>query len=148
MENVLDKYVCDNLPEAPLRMACHSLVFELAPCVGWMNSNETVRNMTSQRALDLSKVAENITKTETSKHFRTLYYDYDIKELMKRWEEMGGFSWQLIDPVDGFHPNQNAQALLSEYVMEKLVAVYPKVFKAINPNNAKIQKVFGNQNGY
>merc|ERR1739838_1097364 len=31
MENVLDKYVCDNLPEAPLRMACHSLVFELAP---------------------------------------------------------------------------------------------------------------------
>ena len=31
MVNVLDKYVCDNLPEAPLRMACHSLVFELAP---------------------------------------------------------------------------------------------------------------------
>merc|ERR1739838_1080104 len=31
MEDVLDKYVCDNLPEAPLRMACHSLVFELAP---------------------------------------------------------------------------------------------------------------------
>ena len=27
------------------------------------------------------------------------------------WEGRGGEGWQLIDPVDGFHPSQTAQVI-------------------------------------
>ena len=58
---------------------------EISPCVGWMSSNETLRNVTSNHAKKLSAVAEDIVKTEEYGHFDMLYYDLDIRSSIKQW---------------------------------------------------------------
>jgi len=52
----------------------------------------------------------------------------------------------LIEPVDGFHPTQIADFLTVEVLTEK----YEKdgLMAPINPNNAKIYSLFGDQGGY
>ena len=56
-------------------------------------------------------------------------------------------AWQLIEPVDGFHPNQIANALVTGVVWDRLMAADPTMV-AVNPNNAQIAKLFGDQGGY
>lgn len=51
-------------------------------------------------------------------------------------------------PVDGFHPSQSGHMLLAKNVWEVLEADYPDLLGPINPNNAEITKIFGDQGGY
>jgi acyloxyacyl hydrolase len=95
------------------------------------------------------------------------------------WEKEGGQAFQLIEPVDGFHPSQVrcglspvrtslgsplpsfssfsfvspcslqwAQPLITEFFWRYLENEHKTSVPPINPNNAKIASLFGDQGGY
>lgn len=74
------------------------------------------------------------------------YFEFPLKEIEKIWESRGGQLWQLIEPIDGFHPNQQFNALLAEYYWNAFLKM--NWVGKENPNNAKIVQSFGNQGGY
>ena len=64
------------------------------------------------------------------------------------WRKRGGEDWQLIEPVDGFHPNQIANALTAEVLWEITNERFPDLLPPPNPHNKDIIKKFGDQGGY
>lgn len=125
---------------------------QVSPCFGWMNSNETWRNQTTERAMQLNNAFRNMIKNETFKNLKAYYFDPPIKEAFKRWEKQGGKRWDLIEPVDGFHPNQQGNALTTQIMFEHFEeyerANNVKILPKRNPHNDKIRKMFGDQGGY
>lgn len=123
---------------------------QISPCRGWMNTNQTIRDLTTKRADQLSAVLANITQTQKSRfvNFNLYYMDNPINIAIKKWESQGGQSWQLIEPVDGFHDNQLGQALVAGIMWDEIMAKYPGIFGPLNPNNELIQNLFGDQGGY
>ena len=119
---------------------------QISPCFGWMNTNETWRNLTTERAMQLNDAFRNLVKNETFKNFKAYYLDPPIPEAFERWEKEGGKRWELIEPVDGFHPNQNGNALTAQILFEHFEDL--KILPPRNPNNDKIREKFGDQGGY
>ncbi len=66
--------------------------------------------------------------------------------MISEWIASGGKVWELIEPVDGFHPTQISDAL-SVSVLWKLLQ-QQNLVPPMNPFNAQIEKMFGNQGGY
>lgn len=120
----------------------------ISPCFGWMNSNATWRNATTQRAFELNQVYKEIIANHTYKNFDMTYFDPPLQPVLNQWRKQGGHAWQLIEPVDGFHPNQMANALFAEYQWKLYLKQFPDLVDAINPNNVAIQRIFGNQGGH
>eukprot|EP00035_Acanthoeca_spectabilis_P000993 m.76768 g.76768 ORF g.76768 m.76768 type:complete len:578 (-) comp10553_c0_seq2:4106-5839(-) len=119
---------------------------EISPCRGWMNSNETLRNATTERAEQLSMVLEQITLEHKFTNFEAHYIPNVFKDGIAEWVAEGREAWELIEPVDGFHPNQIANALTVDVAWrayEKMGLLPPT-----NPHNAEIDKLFGDQGGY
>jgi acyloxyacyl hydrolase len=117
---------------------------EVSPCWGWMNSNETVRNGTWAIAESLNEQLPAIVQETqgTFKNFNVSYLGNVFDDALKKFEmEFPGEGWKLIEPVDGFHPSQMANALLGYYLYNatKQAGLLPPV----NPNNALIQQQFG-----
>lgn len=123
---------------------------EISPCTGWMNSNETIRNLTTKRANQLSAVLKDIgnKQAKSFKNFNLYFADNPLFEVISKWEKSGGQTWELLEPVDGFHTNQLAQALTAEVVWSNLETQYPDVIGPVNTNNEKIKEIFGDQGGY
>ena len=67
---------------------------------------------------------------------------------LAKWVANGGEAWQLIEPVDGFHPNQYAMALETVELVEWELQYAPGVYGIQNPNNDIISVQFGDQGGY
>ncbi|XP_071812000.1 acyloxyacyl hydrolase-like [Apostichopus japonicus] len=120
---------------------------ESSPCSGWMTTNETLRNFTSERAANLSKVVQEEAKLFKPTNFDVHYMDYNIQRLIQMWTSTGGKAADIIEPVDGFHPSQVANFLLAEYYWEEMNKLVPGLFRK-NPHNAEIKKLFGDQGGY
>jgi acyloxyacyl hydrolase len=120
----------------------------ISPCWGWMNSNPAARNFTSKNAAELNAVYEEIVANYSGKfkNFDIHYYDCPMKDVMAMWKKTGKPAWMLIEPVDGFHPTQYAEELTTK-VMEAQYAK-DKILPEVNPNNAQIEKLFGDQGGY
>ena len=121
---------------------------ELSPCFGWMNSNATWRNLTTERAFQLNAALKELIAKETFTNLRVHYIDSPIALVFERWEASGGEPWQLIEPVDGFHPNQQTNFLLTGVTWELMRNNTPWMIPPTNPNNAKIEAKFGDQGGY
>eukprot|EP00026_Physarum_polycephalum_P007804 Phypoly_transcript_07872.p1 GENE.Phypoly_transcript_07872~~Phypoly_transcript_07872.p1 ORF type:complete len:447 (+),score=71.22 Phypoly_transcript_07872:193-1533(+) len=121
---------------------------EISPCFGWMNSDAYWRNATTQRAFELNQVYQDIIANHTYKNFDMHYFDCPMEEVLATWISEGGQAWEIIEPVDGFHPNQIANALLAQTQWNKLLANYSFLVPPINPNNAQITQLFGDQGGY
>nr|KAG5708000.1 hypothetical protein BaRGS_025138 [Batillaria attramentaria] len=123
---------------------------QVSPCAGWMNTNETVRNMTTERANELSAVLQDVAKHNQSyyKHYKVYFMENPINKAISIWEGQGGQPWELLEPVDGFHSNQAGQALTAKVVWEEAEKMVPGVFGPTNPNNDKIEKIFGDQGAY
>ncbi|XP_030059972.1 acyloxyacyl hydrolase [Microcaecilia unicolor] len=117
------------------------------PCNGWMSLNETLRNLTSQRAFQLSSVLEEIATLKFSS-FDMLYVNFSIAAIADEWHKLGGKPWQLIEPTDGFHPSQNALALGAKLVWQEVLQKWPHVLGKPNPFNKDIVRVFGDQGGH
>ncbi|KAL8583318.1 hypothetical protein ACOMHN_057604 [Nucella lapillus] len=123
---------------------------QVSPCSGWMNSNETVRNITTQRAMALSAVLADLGKENRTsyKHFQLFYMDNPINRAIKLWTAKGGQTWQLLEPVDGFHSNQKGQALTAHVMWAEAERLEPGVFGPPNPHNDDIAQLFGDQGAY
>jgi len=121
---------------------------EISPCFGWMNSDEYWRNATTERAMQLNEVYKMIIANNTYNNFDMTYFDCPLPEVLNTWVAQGGEAWEIIEPVDGFHPNQIANALLAEVQWTKLLANYTYLLPPINPNNEQIAQLFGDQGGY
>lgn len=61
---------------------------------------------------------------------------------------MGGESWEVIEPVDGFHPGQIGQAIGASYLWNQIEKNHPEVIGKVNQYNSKIKDTFGIQGGY
>jgi len=121
---------------------------QISPCWGWMNSNATIRNITNTWAVKLSGVYNEIISTHKYPNFDMVYYPFPLEQMIKIWISRGGEAWQLVEPVDGFHPSQRANALMAEWMFKDLIANHPQFVGSINPYNAEIDKIFGDQGGY
>ena len=121
---------------------------DVSPCFGWLNSNETWRNTTTERAFELNKALRELVANETFENFKAYYFDPPVEQAFKYWEEQGGKPWQLIEPVDGFHPNQISNSLNTMISWELFRNYTPEVIPPVNPYNDLIVKKFGNQGGY
>ena len=121
---------------------------QVSPCAGWLNTNGTIRNATSKRASELSVVLQDIAKTQKYKNFDIAFIPNFFQEVVNIWKQKGHETWQLIEPVDGFHPDQTAMALAAKVLVEALEKDVPHFLGDINPHNEMIKKLFGNQGGY
>ena len=104
----------------------------------------------------ISDRADNITlalrQTVKEQHDKWLNLDISMEEspifdVTRDWVDVGGKVWQLIEPVDGFHPNQYAMALFGRSMWNKLKKNHPDLLYT-NPHNDKIDALFGDQGGY
>eukprot|EP01088_Endostelium_zonatum_P006138 TRINITY_DN18241_c0_g1_i1.p1 TRINITY_DN18241_c0_g1~~TRINITY_DN18241_c0_g1_i1.p1 ORF type:complete len:605 (-),score=131.95 TRINITY_DN18241_c0_g1_i1:49-1719(-) len=116
---------------------------EISPCWGWMNDNATARNETTKRAESLNAVYKDIIKGGKWKNFNVTYFDCPMKEVVTEWERRGGKAWELIEPVDGFHPTQISQALTAEYQWNMYQKGYKYLVPPVNPYNHLIRQKFG-----
>lgn len=58
---------------------------KISPCWSWLNSNQTVRNLTSERARNLSKVYEEIIQDGVKFiNFDMAYYDFPTMDIIER----------------------------------------------------------------
>lgn len=121
---------------------------QVSPCHGWMSSNKTLRTLTSQRAEQLSDTLKKIATSQRFTNFNLFYVDFDFQEITKEWQRRGGQPWQLIEPVDGFHPNEVALLLLADRFWNKVQRQWPEVLGKENPFNPQIKQVFGDQGGH
>lgn len=121
---------------------------QISPCNGWLSTNDTERAMTSDYAAKLSNVVKNVTINYKFKNFDMGYLDFPFDTVIQKWVAQGGEPWQIIEPVDGFHVNQYAHALIAETIWEIFESDYPTWLGPVNVNNDNITRVFGNQGGY
>nr|XP_006816952.1 PREDICTED: acyloxyacyl hydrolase-like [Saccoglossus kowalevskii] len=124
------------------------MCLQVSPCNGWMSSNETLRNFTSERAAALSKVLQDLASTRTYKNYKIHYMDFALHTVIDEWVAQGGKPWDLIEPVDGFHPSQISQALTAAYTWTHLMQNFPEVLGKENPHNEQIRQLFGDQGGH
>ena len=121
---------------------------DISPCFGWLNSNKTWRDITTARAMELNAALRDLVANVSFQNFKAHYFDPPVKLAFDRWVEQGGKPWQLIEPVDGFHPNQQSNYLYTGITWELLRNHTPEVIPPINPFNDLIAKHFGDQGGY
>ncbi|CAK7307049.1 acyloxyacyl hydrolase isoform X1 [Vulpes vulpes] len=121
---------------------------QVSPCHGWMSSNKTLRTLTSERAKQLSHTLKKIAASKKFTNFDLFYVDFDFQEVTEEWQKRGGQPWQLIEPVDGFHPNEVALLLLADRFWKKVQLQWPQVLGKENPFNPQIEQVFGDQGGH
>ncbi|KAM3822120.1 acyloxyacyl hydrolase [Vipera latastei] len=114
-------------------------------CNGWLTSNGTLKNLTTERAMLLSNVLKEIAKSEKYSNFDIFYMDFPLKEIIAMWQKMKGETWQLLEPMDGFHPNQFASALEARILWKKLLQERPDILGKENPFNSEIAAIFHSQ---
>lgn len=121
---------------------------QISPCFGWMNTNETWRNRTTERAMELNSALQKLLNDMTFKNLEVLYIEDILTPVLEYWQAQGGKNWELIEPVDGFHPNQLSNALSGQLFWPQLEKLRPHWIPEVNPNNAAIENKFGDQGGY
>ncbi len=120
---------------------------QISPCFGWLNSNETWRNLTTERAMQLNNAFRDVVANNSFKNIKVVYIDPPISEGIKMWEKEGKDASELIEPVDGFHPSQAGHALNTELTF-KILAEMEGILPKINPHNDRIKNKFGDQGGH
>jgi acyloxyacyl hydrolase len=118
---------------------------DISPCWGWMNSNETVRNTTFEIASALNAQLPIITNES-----KGLFKNFAVRDVGNIFNEAlanyTGPMWQLIEPVDGFHPSQLGNSIIGDFLFNTMVKF--GLVGSVNPNNADIVQKFGDQGGY
>ncbi|XP_045193790.2 acyloxyacyl hydrolase-like isoform X1 [Mercenaria mercenaria] len=123
---------------------------EISPCTGWMNTNETLRNLTTKRAMELSAALQEVVTTTAGsyKNFKLYYNENPINKVINEWMAAGKPAYELLEPVDGFHANQRGNAEVARVVWEELLQKWPEAIGKENPFNDEIRDMFGDQGGY
>jgi acyloxyacyl hydrolase len=72
----------------------------------------------------------------------------DWQAFISDYVAAGGDAFDLIEPADGFHPSQTGNMVLAAKLWDDLVANKPAWIPKLNPHNADIARLFGDQGGY
>jgi acyloxyacyl hydrolase len=127
----------------------YAVCLEVAPCWGYMNNNQTVRNITTELSLQLNNVYKKIVKEEIGyKNFKLAFKEFPLPEVEQRWKARGKALSDFVEPMDGFHPSQDAQSEMADVIWEWLETNYAEALGRINFNNDLIEKLFGDQGGH
>ncbi|MEE6465753.1 hypothetical protein FKM82_006675 [Ascaphus truei] len=118
------------------------------PCEGWMNRNETLRNLTTERAYQLSSVLKEIASSQKFHSFDVFFIEQLYQKVEAEWSRLGRDPWELIEPVDGFHPSQIASAVGANIIWHEATQQWPDIFGKENPFNEAIIARFGDQGGH
>jgi acyloxyacyl hydrolase len=113
---------------------------DTSPCWGWMNSNETVRNTTWAIASSLNAQLPRVVNDTLGK-LKNVVVHFPGNVIDEALKNSPVPRWQLIEPVDGFHPSQMGNALIAQnywWALGNLSLLPP-----VNPNNAAILAKFG-----
>ena len=124
-----------------------------SPCNGWLNKNETLRNVTSAWAASLNAQYVDIVKEKPPGSYSNIgaikFYNPDFGALIDKYvSQYGGEGSDLIEPSDGFHPSQVGNELLADELWTWLEAEFPEAIGEVNPHNAEIESMFGDQGGF
>eukprot|EP01013_Petalomonas_cantuscygni_P016229 TRINITY_DN33196_c0_g1_i1.p1 TRINITY_DN33196_c0_g1~~TRINITY_DN33196_c0_g1_i1.p1 ORF type:complete len:571 (+),score=135.24 TRINITY_DN33196_c0_g1_i1:136-1848(+) len=126
---------------------------QVSPCRGWLNTNETMRNLTTAHAESLNAVYPKVIAREQP-NLRNLEVKYigawPIAKASALAKSMGFEAKDLIEPVDGFHPSTLTNFLLTRILWEETFSQpeYASIVGRVNPANDRIDKLYGNQGGY
>ena len=91
----------------------------------------------------------DIQKTRSFENFTLIHYDPDWVGLIDEYvATTGGEPSDIIEPADGFHPNQLGNMLLAEEMWDFLESNYPEALGDVNPHNDEISRRFGDQGGH
>jgi acyloxyacyl hydrolase len=115
------------------------------PCWGWLNSNETVRRISTLKSNALNRVYQNISDTQTFTNFKFIFYSPNWVALFNDYTATGQPLTDLIEPADGFHPSQTGNALFAKKFFEFLENEHPEAIGPINPFNDEIDERFFNK---
>ena len=119
------------------------------PCWGWLNTNSTWRDFTSERAANLTSVYDTIIAESAAAFSFDMYrIKLDWVKLIAEYVSLGGSAFDVIEPGDGFHPSQTGNALFAEAIWQDLLENRPQWLPQLNPFNANITALFGDQGGY
>ena len=122
------------------------------PGWGWLNPNATARDATTARATQLNAVLTGLVADSTTyNNFDLTYVDYPISEAtVQQWAAggKGRAGKDLFEPIGGGHPSTTAHILMAQTIWAELEKNHPEIIGPVNPNNAKIASLFGNQGGY
>ena len=121
---------------------------EIGPCAGWMNSNSTLRTITSKHAAKLNNILRGLAEKQKYDKFDIHFIENPFKSVLDEWVKDGGEVHELIEPVDSLHPTQAAQSLIAQHIWNHLETNLPHVLGPINPYNHIIEKLFRDQGGH
>lgn len=94
------------------------------------------------------------------------YIDMPDATVINNWIQAGHRGADLFEPIGGGHPSQTQRYFFSEHysldinnndnnsilwaeaIWDTLLAKYPHILGPVNPYNAQITAMFGNQGGY
>ena len=110
----------------------------ISPCWGWMNDNATVRNMTTAHANLLSAELPKVVSETSGQLVNSRIFS--IVDWISAISDAPYPKWELIEPVDGFHPSQLGNFLLAQYFYNKTRDA--GMLPAENPNNGEIAELF------
>ena len=113
-----------------------------------MNGNETLRNLTTARAMQLNEEFYKILDENVFQNFKAKVFLPDLPDIVKEYVSSGGDAVDLFEPSDGFHPSQLQHEILAESVWVFLKAKFRYALGPINPHNAEIRRRFGDQGGF
>jgi lysophospholipase L1-like esterase len=113
-----------------------------------MTNNATARNLTAQRAQSLDDQYKKIVAELSYKNFKMDFKEFPIPQVQARWKAKGKPFYEFVEPIDGFHPSQDAQAEMADVIWEWLESKHPEVLGEVNPNNQIIDTIFKDQGGY
>lgn len=115
------------------------------PCWGWLNSNATVRRISTAKSTSLNMVYQNISNHQNFNNFKFIFYSPDWIKLFSDYTQTGRPLTDLIEPTDGFHPSQTGNAIFGQKFFQFLETEYPEALGPVNPHNAEIDALFFNQ---
>ncbi|XP_077287637.1 acyloxyacyl hydrolase-like [Arctopsyche grandis] len=119
---------------------------QIGPCNGWMTPNETLRQITTKKAQELSLVLKDISSNSKFESFKVYYVKNPLSTAIDDWVASGGQIYELIDPIDSTHPTQVVQPLMASALWKSLKDL--NILGSPNPNNNKIKQLFGDQGGH
>jgi len=120
----------------------------LNACWAWLNPAVYWRNFASNRALQLSQVYQDIVSNTTFENFKLYYMDHPDTKIVANWIKSGQDPSDLYQAADGGHPSQTAQVLWADAIWNTIESQWPEVLGDVNPFNAEIESMFGDQGGY
>lgn len=115
------------------------------PCWGWLNSNATVRAISTYKSTQLNNVYQNISDNQSFKNFKFIFFNPKWTDIFDDYLATGRPLTDLIEPTDGFHPSQTGNAMFGQQFFAFLEQNYPEALGPVNPYNAEIDAMFFNK---